>query len=279
MVDISCIKDGEDLKHKGRRLVSMMSTALSKSQKWLFVLCFGLLPVLCAQAAVPEGTAWDAASAGRLQVIFPGTDYSASWQFNRCVCGDVLVNSESSLPGEQRQGDMLLVGGRAVVYRGFDTERPEEVMSIDAPALMMQLVFRLLEHARPKGPPGIEARETVLVAGETEPVTLDSGQAVGSFFAPWTVKGTLSPGGDAAINFDIHFGFNVTPPGEGEEQLSSMDLSGTIDYKLQDFPVTDESPLGELRLVWRDSDDPAIAGAQDIVTLGDLRQLISDNPW
>ena len=83
-----------------------------------------------AMAEVPAGMLWDGASAGRLQVMFPGNGYSASWQFNRCICGDVLVNSDSSLPGDIRQGDMLLVGGRAVVYRGFDSERPEEVMSM-----------------------------------------------------------------------------------------------------------------------------------------------------
>lgn len=228
---------------------------------------------------VPAGMLWDGASAGRLQVVFPGNDYSASWQFNRCVCGDVLINSDSSLPGDNRQGDMLLVGGRAVVYRGFDSDRPEEVMSIDAPALMMRLVFQLLAQARPQGPSAITSKELIAVAGVDEPVTVDSGQAVGSFFPPWTVKGTLIRQGEAVVQYDLNFTFNVTPPGGGEEHITGMALSGHIDYIPADFPIDNETPLADLRLVWRDNNDPARLAGQQVTTLGDLRNLITTHPW
>ncbi len=245
---------------------------------WLTACATGLLVLTHAQAEIPSTMLWNEASAARLQVVFPGNAYNASWQFRRCRCGDVLVNSDSSLPGESRQGDMLMVENRAVIYRGFDSERPEEVMSIDAPALMIQLAFQLLERALPAGPAAASSKAYIDIGSSEEPVTLDTGQAAGSFFAPWSVKGKVAPIRGDELQFELHFTFNATPPGTGPEQSASMDLSGSFDYVLQEFPVSDDRALDDLRLVWRDLNDPAINGAENIATLGELRDHIKANP-
>ncbi len=239
----------------------------------------GMIVFASAHAEIPPGTFWNEVSAVRLQVVFPGDAYNASWNFWRCRCGDILVNSDSNLPGESHQGDMLLVENRAVIYRGFGSERPEEVMSIDAPSLMLKLVFQLLERARPGGPSSVSSRAYIEIENSDAPVTLDSGQAVGSFFPPWSVKGRLTPSRDDAVQFELHFTFNASPPGTGPEQIASIDLSGSVDYLPQEFPISDDRTLDDLRLVWRDRNDPAIYGSEDIATLGELRSHIKASPW
>lgn len=230
-----------------------------------------------ADAGIERGAAWSDASAVRLDVEFPGDGYHASWLLNRCACGDLLIESELNLPGEVEKGELLLVGQRAVLERGFSSEELETASSWDAPALMMQLAAYLLQRSIPEGPGSVTQNTVVSINEDNEAIALDSGNAVGGFPAPWTVTTMAEPYQQTHRRFDLQFSFSVP----GQAQMADMRLKGTGDYARRDFPLAPDMSLRDWRLSWRNSDDPAQAGAQagaEVETLADLRALIAATP-
>ncbi|MEJ2385417.1 MAG: hypothetical protein P8Y54_13685 [Xanthomonadales bacterium] len=230
-----------------------------------------MLPLASWAEITPE-TRWNDPSKVVLNVEFPGDGYHAAWDLYRCACGDLLVHSELDLPGESEKGETLLVGGRAVLYRGFSGHESEYGASLDAPALMMQLAAQLLERLEPGGPSRIGERTERQIREETQHLYLDTGTATGEFQAPWTVSGTMWPIEGDARRFDVKFDFSVQTA-EGV-QNASMRLRGTATYARTPFPVGDDEPLDRWTLAWRDPADPAQAAAEGVDTLADLRDLL-----
>ena len=224
------------------------------------------------QAELPPETRWADPSSVRLDVEFPGNGYHATWDLHRCDCGDLLVKSELSVPGETQTGETLLVEGRAILSRGFGEHQEELGASLDAPALMMQLALRLLERASPAGPSAISTDTDVAIDEEISPIHLDSGGAEGSFVAPWSVKGNIQPVGDSQRRFDLQFRFSTGNP--GEELAGSMRLSGLSEYADTEFPLAPSSSLEGWQLNWRDEADPAAGVADEATTLEELRSGI-----
>lgn len=233
-----------------------------------------LLGFALAAAALDPAVQWKDPAVVRLEVDFPGNGYHANWQLFRCLCGDLLVRSELNVPGETVHGDILLVGHRAALMRGHDEGAAEQV-SLDAPALMLQLTLRLLERAEPAGPSAVTARRKVSVADEINHINLDTGAAAGGFPAPWSVTGEIAPQGEHQRTFDLHFQFTAPKPGTTDTQTGRMRLKGTADFAEQPFPVEDGMALSDWKLSWRDVNDPA---AREPVpgTLEELRALLRD---
>jgi len=225
-----------------------------------------------AQAELPPETRWADPSSVRLDVEFPGNGYHATWDLFRCDCGDLLVRSELSVPGEVEKGETLLVEGRVILSRGFGEQQEELGASLDAPALMMQLALRLLERASPAGPSAISASSDVDVEDEINPIHLDSGGAEGSFIAPWSVNGTILPVGDTQRRFDLQFRFSTGNP--GEDLAGSMRLSGLAEYADTQFPLGPSSALEGWQASWRDKADPAVGTEKSASTLEELRMGI-----
>ncbi len=247
---------------------------------WTAIICM-LAYVLCANPVLAEAldpdVQWKDPSSVRLEVDFPGNGYHASWELFRCDCGDLLVRSELSEPGEVVHGDILLVSNRAVLSRGYDNN-DEELLSFDAPALMMQLALRLLERSEPKGPAAVSKKQKADVSDKINYINLDTGTAAGGFPAPWAVKGSLSPEGDSKRRFDLTFTFNTGGAGGSAEQQGEMRLSGVAEYAAGEFPVANDLDLKPWLLTWRDDKDPAISAAKEAKSLGDLRALLKAMP-
>lgn len=239
-------------------LVMMMGTAFSASTQ---------------AAELAADVQWKDPSWVRLEVDFPGDGYHASWQLFRCACGDLLVRSELSEPGEVVNGDVLLVANRAVLSSGYD-EGDQELLSFDAPALMMQLALLLLERSEPNGPAAVTKKQKADVVDEINYINLDTGSAAGGFPAPWSVRGTLSPEGDTKRRFDLKFTFNTGGAAGTAEQRGQMRLSGVAEYAAGEFPLADDLELKAWRLNWRDAKDPASNSADSVRTLGELRALL-----
>lgn len=226
-----------------------------------------------ARADLPPGTRWADPSSVRLDVEFPGDGYHATWEMFRCQCGDLLIRSELSVPGEVESGESLLVGGRVVLSRGFgESEIELQGASLDAPALMMQLVLSLLERVAPAGPSASSGQSAVTHEEAVNPIHLDSGGAAGSFRAPWAVQGKITELTETQRQFDLSFQFSTGNP--GEELAGSMRLWGMADYARKDFPVEDSANLNDWVLSWRDEADPAINAASDVQSLAGLRKLL-----
>jgi len=238
------------------------------------IISFGLsLGTSTLAAELPADTQWKDPSSVRLEVDFPGNGYHASWQLFRCDCGDLLVRSELNEPGEVVHGDILLVSNRAVLSKGYE-EGSEELLSFDAPALMMQLALRLLERSEPKGPAAVTKKQKAEVTDDISYINLDSGSAAGGFPPPWKVQGTLSPEGDTRRRFDLKFTFNTGGAAGTAEQAGEMRLSGVAEYAAGEFPVADDLDLGPWLLTWRDEEDSASKGDVQVKTLGELRTLL-----
>ena len=237
-----------------------------------------VIAVLVAAAPAPAADAaplapevqWKDPSEVRLEVDFPGEGYHASWQLFRCTCGDLLVRSELNVPGEQVHGDVLLVANRAVLIRGYEPEAAEQI-SIDAPALMMQLALRLLERAEPAGPAAISGPRDIAVQDDANPILLDSGDVVGGFPAPWRVVGSIAPVGDSERRFDLRFSFST---GAGSESEGAMRLTGVADYRAKPFPLTADTDLTGWTTSWRNEQDSAGMAGEEITTLGALRERL-----
>lgn len=217
-------------------------------------------------AGLPTETRWADPSSVQLNIEFPGNGYHASWELFRCSCGDLLVRAEMAVPGEVESGDILLVGGKAVLTRGFDVYKAEAAASLDAAALMMQLALRLLERSAPGGPAGISAPVKVDLLDEINHIYLDTGYAEGGFQAPWSIAGTISAPGASSRKFDLSFTFSAGEPGAVEQ--ATMRLYGEAEFAPGDFPVPGSSTIKDWDLNWRDEDD-AIEVTAD--TLDELR--------
>ena len=222
---------------------------------------------------VQPGTPWSGVSAVRLDVEFPGNGYHAKWLLHRCDCGDLLIESELNLPGEVEKGELLLVGSRAVLERGFKSEELQTEMSWDAPALMLQLTGYLLQRSVPEGPAAVVQRTVVSIQEKKDPISLDSGNAVGGFPAPWAVSTTVEPVQETHRRFVLDFSFSVPDTSAMQE----MRLKGTGDYQKRKFPLPDDMPLDDWKLSWRDPEDPARSEVE-VGTLAQLRALIADTP-
>lgn len=244
-----------------------------------------LLAIVCsapgARLAPAQSTAgdlqWKDSSAVQLRCEFPGQGYRASWQVFRCSCGDLLIRSELNEPGDAVEGDIVLVGSRAVLTRGFG-EQAAALVSVDAPALMMQLALRLLERAEPRGPTAVTERREIAVEERHEPISLDSGSAAGGFPAPWSVTGALWPAGERVWRFDLKFAFNAAGTAGTPEQQGVLELAGTADYRGRDFPLGGDLALDGWSLGWRDPEDPLAAQADRPATLDDLRRQVRETP-
>ena len=232
------------------------------------LLLLAWIPVAVA-APLPAETRWAEPSSVQLNVDFPGDGYDASWDLHRCACGDLLVHAELSVPDETVNGDLMLIGRKAVLSRGFGQYREQAASSLDAAALMMQLALRLLERAEPGGPSHVTAVTDVDVEDRINHINLDTGTAVGGFQAPWSIKGKLEPLGVTKRRFDLQFYFTV--PTEGGAIDSKMRLYGEAECAPADFPVPGASAISGWDLSWR---DPADAVAGEPQTLDDLRALI-----
>jgi hypothetical protein len=223
-------------------------------------------------AELPAETRWADPSSVQLNIEFPGNGYHANWELFRCSCGDLLVRAELALPGEVESGELLLVGGRAVLTKGFGAYKAEAAASLDAAALMMQLALRLLERSEPGGPAKIKTPLKVDLLDEVNQIHLDTGYAEGGFQAPWSVAGTISAKGDTIRKFDLSFTFSTGAPGAVEQ--GTMKIYGNAEFAAVDFPVPGSSPIGEWDLSWRDENDAIAVTAE---TLDGLRaQLRTD---
>lgn len=242
-----------------------------KINRILACLLFLCWPGLLLAELSPE-TRWADPSSVELEIEFPGQGYHARWELYRCECGDLLVHAWLEVPGETENGDILLVGGKAVLTRGFGKYRDQAAASLDAAGLMMQLALRLLERSEPGGPSKITGPKEVDVLDEINHINLDTGSASGGFQAPWSVSGTITAPQETRRKFNLVFNFTVGGP--GEVQQASMQLYGVADFADSDFPIPGNSAIDGWDLSWRNEGD-AVPGQAN--TLDELRALIKQD--
>jgi hypothetical protein len=228
-----------------------------------------------ANAQIAKGTLWRDATVTQLDVDFGGTGFHARWRFHRCECGDLQVMVEQVAPDDILTGELLMVDGQVLLSKGFKQQGVDIEPLIQAPSLMLQLAYELLNKSQPKGPGAVNRKQNWDETEKKRDFHLDTGLATGAFGAPWEVKGFGWKAGDENIRFEMTFLFTSSAPGEPVE-TSSITFSGNLDFSKQEFPYPETTSLEGWRLQWISLNDRESEPAEEGLTLKTLRQKAKD---
>jgi hypothetical protein len=228
-----------------------------------------------AAAQVEKGTLWRDAVITELDVDFGGTGFHARWVFHRCHCGDLLVQVEQVAPDGVLAGELLMVDGQALLARGFKQQGEDIEPLIQAPSLMLQLVYELLNRSQPNGPHAVGRKQVWDETEKKRDFKLNTGLATGAFAAPWGIKGSGWKAESGRRRFELFFQFTNPMPGNPEE-TDSITFSGDLDFRKQGFPYPESTSLEGWRVQWISLNDRESELAAEGLTLKDLRQQAKD---
>jgi len=170
---------------------------------------------------------------------------------------------------------LLMVDGKVLLSRGFEQQGEDIEPLIQAPSLMLQLAYSMLNRSQPKGPSAVTGKQTWNESEKKKDFRLDTGLATGVFAAPWSVKGHGWLAEPDHIRYELVFTFSVPDPGEAKK-TSSITFSGDIDYRKQAFPYPESTELEGWRIQWLSLNELKSKPAEEGLTLKDLRQKAKD---
>ena len=247
----------------------------SLSMHFLIGFVLLLTGLQAATAQVEKGTLWRDAVITELDVDFGGTGFHARWVFHRCHCGDLLVQVEQIAPDGVLTGELLMVDGQVLLSRGFKQQGTDIEPLIQAPSLMLQLVYELLNRSQPKGPHAVGRKQVWDETEKKQDFKLNTGLATGAFAAPWGIKGSGWKTESGHRRFELFFQFTNPMPGNPAE-TDSIVFSGDLDFRKQDFPYHESTSLEGWRVQWISLNDRESEPAAEGLTLKDLRQKAKD---
>lgn len=237
-------------------------------------LVFLLAGLQSAHAKVDKTTLWRDSVVTELDVDF-GSGFHARWRFHRCHCGDLQVKVEQIAPDGMLTGELLMVDGQVLLARGFKQQGEDIEPLIQAPSLMLQLVFELLNQSQPDGPNSMDEKLFWHKEEEKRDFKLNTGLSSGAFAAPWSVKGSGWKTGAGHRRFEFLFTFANPQPGNPDE-TDSITFSGDLDFRKQGFPYVASTDLQGWRLQWLSLGERESKPAQEGLTLEKLRQQAKD---
>jgi hypothetical protein len=253
-----------------------MKRQLTSVTAYLFISFISLLTGLqTASAQVEKGTLWRDAVITKLDVDFGDTGFHARWVFNRCSCGDLLVQVEQIAPDGVLTGELLMVDGQVLLSRGFKQQGADIEPLIQAPSLMLQLVYELLNRSEPKGPHAVGRKQVLDETEKKQDFKLNTGLATGVFAAPWGINGTSWKTESGHRRFVLFLQFSNPMPGNPAE-TDSITIYGDLDLPKQDFPYPESTSLEGWRVQWISLNDRESEPAAEGLTLKDLRQQAKD---
>lgn len=234
-----------------------------------FVLLF--TGVQTAAAQVEKGTLWRDAVATELDVDFGGTGFHARWSFHRCDCGDLRVQVEQVAPDGILTGELLMVDGQILLARGFEEQGVDIEPLIQAPSLMLQLAYAMLNRSQPKGPSVVSEKQLWDATEKSIDFQLNTGLAMGTFAAPWRVKGSGWKTDTGHYRFELLFQFTNSTSGQADA-TDSITFSGDLDFRHQEFPYPESATLEGWRIQWISLNDLESEPVKEGLTLKELRQ-------
>ena len=234
-----------------------------------------LIALAPAFAQVEKSTMWRDAVVADINVDFGGTGFHANYHYQKCDCGDLLIQVEQDAPDSIETGDLLMIEGQTLLARGFEGQDASISQLIQAPILMRQLVDALLNRSQPQGPYAVEGQQKW---DDIEPkidFVLNTGFATATFSAPWSVKGTGWNTAEGHRRFELMFEF-VAPTEDNRETTSFIAFSGNLDFQQEAFPLAETTVLDGWKIQYfaagEDESKPVTAG----LTLKALRDEMSE---
>jgi hypothetical protein len=210
-------------------------------------MAFALAAALVCAAAEPRpseaersGSEWSKGNRILLGVTQERIGFSARWRFQRAAEGDILLELEETRAGQPRAGALLLVADGVLLARDVPLQRGRELDAFNGPLLMLQLVLRLLERALPAGPASIDKEVQVDLTERERPVKVTGLGADGEFYAPWSVKGRIGPGGNGEVRFELAF---VSATAGGSKAAYQTSIAGIWQNASPPVQLPDAMPL------------------------------------
>lgn len=228
-----------------------------------------------ANAQIDKGTLWRDAVVTELDVDFGGTGFHARWRFHHCDCGDLQVMVEQVAPDDILTGELLMVDGQVLLSKGFEGQGEDIEPLIQAPSLMLQLAYSMLNRSQPKGPHAVTGKQNWDETEKNIDFHLDTGLATGVFGAPWGVKGKGWRTDADHIRFELLFQFSNSEPGQTDE-TGSITFTGDLDFGKQEFPYSGSTELDGWRLQWISLNELKSVPAEKGLTLKTLRKKAKD---
>jgi hypothetical protein len=230
--------------------------------------CIMLWPA--GSLAIDEGTGWHQPYVTLLDVDFPQTGFHARWEYFHCECGDILVRLEQSAPDGVLTGELLLIDGQVLLARGMVSQVPDLEPMMQAPTLMLQTTFGLLQRAIPKGPAAVEISSEIEFEEKDQPLSINTGMAFGEFGIPWSVTGKAWRAGPSRRQFDLAFEFSNPLP-DDPDNSDQIQFSGAQDYGTDSFPLHEDTPLEGWTVQWMSKGETEATAPEDGLTLSELR--------
>jgi len=221
---------------------------------------------------ITPGNRWHEAYATLLDVDFGDSGFHARWQYFYCACGDLLIRVEQTSPDGVETGELLLLNRRLLLARGAIAAQADELSGLlQAPALMVQLAFGLLQRAVPEGPAGITRALPLAMLERDADLQVETGMFSGTFDAPWQLEGKAWPSGPSRRRFELVFSFKNPLP-EAPVGMSKITFTGGQDYGRDDFPLNDATPMAGWKLQWLNQEDGEVLEPEEGATLGGMRE-------
>ena len=121
---------------------------------------------------------------------------------------DLRLRVEDHVKGEATRGSLMLIGDRALLVKDLPLEPGAEVDAIDSPALVLQVIEKLLA-ASGKSPREIHGKLPLDVNETAWDLSVSTASAEAEYPAPWTLRGSVEAKTDGAIAFDFVHAFRT----------------------------------------------------------------------
>lgn len=166
-------------------------------------------------------TSWHEGNRIELILTDDQSQNRSRWLVSLYSGNDIIIEKDERYQGQSIQGVLGIIGGRMMITKDLSLKSGYEIDAADGPALMIQLLLRLLSESAPEGPIKISAPVAIDHQEPEKGIKVATAAASGVFGAPWSVTGSLAPEKDSVINFDLQLTSKV---GEKDYMLS---LTGT----------------------------------------------------
>ncbi len=224
-----------------------------------------------ANAQIKDDMPWQAAVKTDLSVNFGDTGFHGRWEYQRCDCGDLYIKVEQVAPDAVLSGELIIVASRLLLARGFENNGHDAASLIQAPSLMLQLAYGLLNRSQPEGPAAVTDSQNWKIKEDKVNFNLNTGLATGIFGAPWQIEGKAWKTETGHRRFDLTFDFANPAPGDPDKR-DSIKLSGDLDYLKEAFPYAGDAPFNGWRMQWLSEHKGKSKPVAKGTTLDQLRQ-------
>ncbi len=151
-----------------------------------------------------EPTAWQDFNSFTLRVATPNTPEYSEWKgkIDEQI-GDIQVDVEQSDARTVIKGKILMIGGRVMAMQGPIAQPGYEIDALDAFALQLQLVMKLLGRAYPHGPTSTKPVQDLEYSDDATGIKIATQSANATIQAPWRIVGKIKQIEGGSIGFDL----------------------------------------------------------------------------